>query len=437
MILLTPEERERKRRMARRMYVAGSTGPLAINLVAPGSLSPLLTFSRSHTPSTASATAIAADGVALDAYAQNVPRFDDPARRLLLEGSRTNAVRNPRGEGSTPGTPGTLATNWAVVTGGLLTQEVLATQTVGGVVYQRIRFSGTPGAAGTLLVAPEAQNVIAAAVGQAWSASARAALVINSGATPTIRLSNREIAADGTTLVDADIAAPTLSLGGTPAAVSHSRTTVGATTAFVLPQFRVEVIATAYDFTLWVGVPQMEQAPFPTSAILPVAGTPGAATRGADLLSSPLSTIAIGGDGVATVLGTVLAPVVGATTMGLACITDATGINQSSISIRTDAGGGIAVLRLNSGAFSISPVTPITAGTLVRFGFTNSAGRVAGSVNGGAVFAVTGAPTSGLTTLRIANDPSLVEPLFGELGTLRVLPRAVSDADLQTLVANL
>jgi hypothetical protein len=61
---------------------------------------------------------------------------------------------------------------------------------------------------------------------------------------------------------------------------------------------------------------------------------------------------------------------------------------------------------------------------------------VAASVNGGVAITVTGAPTSGLTTLRFGNDASGTAPFFGVLTYCVVLPFALSDADLQAAVSS-
>jgi hypothetical protein len=49
---------------------------------------------------------------------------------------------------------------------------------------------------------------------------------------------------------------------------------------------------------------------------------------------------------------------------------------------------------------------------------------------------MTGGPTTGLTTLRLGSELSSSQ-LFGEIGTMRVLPYALTDANLQTAVAAL
>lgn len=67
-------------------------GDTSRTLVLPGALLSPLTLTRSQ-PS-ANATAVGVDNVTLDFYAQDVPRYQGSARRLLLEGARTNLFLN-------------------------------------------------------------------------------------------------------------------------------------------------------------------------------------------------------------------------------------------------------------------------------------------------------------------------------------------------------
>jgi hypothetical protein len=77
-------------------------------------------------------------------------------------------------------------------------------------------------------------------------------------------------------------------------------------------------------------------------------------------------------------------------------------------------------------------------GTLLRIGMAiDGSGRVAGSLNGGAVVVQTGGPTGGLTTLRIGNNATNSGPLCGLIGECRVLPYAVPDNALPSVVAAL
>lgn len=83
-----------QRMRAYQLFFAGGglVLPPAIDLVTTGATSGLLTFAR--TQPSANATAIGTDDVSLDFYAANVPRYQGSARRLLLEGARTNLFLN-------------------------------------------------------------------------------------------------------------------------------------------------------------------------------------------------------------------------------------------------------------------------------------------------------------------------------------------------------
>ena len=79
-------------------------------LVAPSVLSNPLTLSRAQTGGVQS-SAIADNGSSVALYGADTPRFTGSAQRLLIEGQRTNSIRNPRCEGAVAGTPGTAPTN--------------------------------------------------------------------------------------------------------------------------------------------------------------------------------------------------------------------------------------------------------------------------------------------------------------------------------------
>ena len=86
---------------------------------------------------------------ALTNNSADVARFDyDPITLsplgLLIEASRTNQVRNPRAEGSTAGTPGTMPTNWAV-SAAPLSSSVVGTGSENGIPYFDLRIFGTSG----------------------------------------------------------------------------------------------------------------------------------------------------------------------------------------------------------------------------------------------------------------------------------------------------
>lgn len=85
-----------------------------------------------------------------------------------------NLLRNPRGEGLSSGTPGTLPTNWSATTTPPtgITRQVIGAVTVDGAPGVRIKWSGTAGAGGFIGVSWETNTAIPASVGEVWTASA-------------------------------------------------------------------------------------------------------------------------------------------------------------------------------------------------------------------------------------------------------------------------
>lgn len=95
------------------------------------------------------------------------------------------------------------------------------------------------------------------------------------------------------------------------------------------------------------------------------------------------------------------------------------------------AAAAIRLRRATSGAVAAAADVPITPMAVTRYGLSiNGTGRAALSVNGAAPLVVTGGPTAGLTTLTLG-------VMFGEVGVLRVIPAALSDAAVQAQVAGL
>lgn len=446
MIYLTPKERERKRRMARRVYVGGSTGPLAIQLVAPGSISPLLTFSRTHTPGTASATAIGADGFTVASFAQNVARFNGSARRLLIEGARTNSVTRPSDLANAPwGVTAELTATAAAATGpdGVANSASTLLESGTGNVGRTAFFNPGPTlAAGPFTVsawfAPSGRNF--AQVCSVNNAVTRFAAVVNlttgavvdtaTAGTPTNTSARAVRFSNGWTRLEV-----TQDSGGVgPCDINIAPCSVAVPTRNVnLDPIHVGVVS--QGVLVWGA--QIEAGAFASTTALPP--TPGTAARGADTATATLSGFGVGGSSVCTVLwsGVIPQSAPAAVSQNLVEIHDGT-ISNRFFLLNPAGGNVIRLQRATGGAAANADPGTMTPGTLFRVGMTiRGDGTAAASFNGGAVASVSGGPTTGLTTLRLGDNAASTAPLFGEIGTLRVLPRAVTDADLQTLVANL
>lgn len=180
---------------------------------------------------------------------------------------------------------------------------------------------------------------------------------------------------------------------------------------------------------------QLETGNFATSY---VEVSSGAATRGMDIVTAPLSSLGIGGDGACTVLIRAMMPQIGATTGLLQDIGVLDDGSVSNIYYLRQVGSDMRIIRYNAGSFTLAGIGTVTAGAVFTVGFSiDGAGRMAGSFNGGAISALTGGVTSGLTTFRMSGLSNFANPLCGEIARLRIFPYSVSDAELQSLVGAL
>jgi hypothetical protein len=253
------------------------------------------------------------------------------------------------------------------------------------------------------------------------------------------------VRAPATETVTVTAAAHTLSLIGT-GSITLSGVATG-TLAGTGANDRVTLTFTpsAGSLTLTVAgsitLPQLELGSFASTPILPPIGTPAASMRGTDILTALLSDLDIGSNGACTVLwrGAFSATNIG-NSQTIAAIDDGTAANRCEI--RLTSTGIPEVIRVTAGVVAQSNFggAPPTPGATMRAGFTlDGAGRLAGVVagyNGGAVEAVAGTATVGLSTFRHGTSVGNSRELWGETHTLTVMPPR-SDAEMQALVAAL
>jgi hypothetical protein len=412
--------------------VHGTTGR---RLVAGGALHPLVTATRGQ--SSSRTTALAADEATWSEFAANVPRFTGSATRLLIEGQRSNRIRNPRGENAVAGTPGTMPTNWSI--DGLpsgIDASILGVFTVAGVQCLRLRLSGTPVATANARLECEGPAIIGASNGQGWTASVFVRL--HAGSQANLGLALRVMGRDGA-LTDDDLVSSaiplTAALERQTVSIKLSSPNVATASSDIELAFTLDQ---PVDCTLDLGWPQMEQASFASSPILPIAGSTGISTRGADLLTVSLASLGIGANGACTVLVWAMLPQAAASLdQMLAQVDDGTNNNRYRM-FNVAGGTAVNVGRSLGGSGLTSTAGTIIPGTPFRLGMSiDGAGRVAGSFDGGTIVTRTGGPTEGLTTLRIGNNAGNSSPLCGQIAEFRVLPYSVADAALPGIVAAL
>ena len=268
---------------------AGQVPSLDLNFATTKSLvdsvtgASLVTFTRSS-----SGTFVDSAGV-LQTAATDVPRFDHnpttgESLGLLVEEQRTNSIRNNTMVGAVAGTPGTLPTNWPFQAGtNGLAVSIVGTGTESGIAYLDWKISGTTTALATADISFERA---AALTGQAWTSSVYVKLVsgsLSAVTTTFIRLVEEDASTNFVAGSSGSITLPTTASLGTQRGSFTRTLSGGATTAFVRTNLAVTVSSGAtVDFTLRIGLPQLEQGAFATSPIL----TSGAAvTRNADVAS--------------------------------------------------------------------------------------------------------------------------------------------------------
>lgn len=265
----------------------GDAAALNLNFTSNNALDSRITFSRASNATYFDSTGTlqtAGSGVArANAFQDHNPSTLAPLG-FLIEEQRTNSIRNNTMQGAVAGTPGTLPTNWVyfVVAGGL-TRTIVGTGVESGIEYMDVRISGTTTGANGVTFCPDFG---AAATGQSWTASMYWRIVAGSTTGVTSwALGVIENTSGGVFVTGAFYpqTAPTSAGLATQRAVATRTLSGGATVAQAVhvPQINIPN-STAVDFTLRIGLPQLEQGAFATSVIKT---TTAAAVRLADSAS--------------------------------------------------------------------------------------------------------------------------------------------------------
>jgi hypothetical protein len=332
-----------------------------------------------------SATRVNAQGF-IETVADNVPRIDYPiggivagCPALLVEPSATNSIRNNSMVGAVAGTPGTLPTNHSTTLNGL-TRTIVEIGSENGVNYIDVQVSGT--ATGSVfLYAFETSTQIVAASGQAWTNSMWIKQVADVGGNrPAARLTIYEYTAAGAYVTEGS---EPVTLTSSLTRFSFTRTLTGATTARATPivQFFLNV-GTTYNFTVRIGLPQMELGSVATS-VIPT--TTAAINRGADVINKTGVSSLIG-----QTQGTLYAEFEYRTDMStrrILAISDGSQLNRVFLYF---AAGSI-VAGIQAGTMTVG--TPVVGFNKVAFGYIQNgvSGILTASLNGGAVVSGTSA----------------------------------------------
>lgn len=379
---------------------------LATQMLAPARSDSRLTFARST-----SALQTDSSGV-WQASAINAARFNGAAGRLLIEGDRSNLIRNPRAEGGTVATVN-LPTNWTFVGSGGLSRELVAVVSENGLPGAHIRFFGTA-TGSNLIFSPETASAIAASGGgQTFNFSAFLRNVATSAppSVTRIRVYGRTSGGAMSTSPAAVAITPSATLSRFSSTFSLP---VDATTAFVQPALSWDLVSgQSYDFTVGVFAPQVEQEAFTSTPMLPPVGTPGVSTRAADRASFPVS----GGSGGLALSFLLPQDAAGAPALGLLQVDN--GSNSNRIVVRCAAGGASIEALVVSGGSTVATMTlgSITAGVASSVAVAWTDSEVRAQLSGAAEQTATVSAPAGLTTARIGVGSSdWSAAAFGEIG---------------------
>lgn len=203
---------------------------------------------------------------------------------LLLEAQVTNLVRNNTMVGAVAGAPGTLPNNWAKGTTAGWVSSVAGVGTENGINYIDINIAGTATVVGATAIYMEASNSAAAVLDDIMTTSMYISLVAGSLAgVQNFGIGFYEYDSGGIGAASGMVTpvTPTATL----TRYSSTRAVVSATAAYYRPTWRCASTdtTTAVNFTVRIGLPQLEKSPFPSSVIKTTTSTQN---RNADVSTS-------------------------------------------------------------------------------------------------------------------------------------------------------
>jgi hypothetical protein len=407
------------------MMSGGATG-----IVGPNALTSGATFTRNS-------LANAFVGTTLTPFAVDVPRFGSLTSGgnsgLVVEGSRTNSIRNNTMVGAVVGvigSGGARPDNWRGVIGAGLSTEIVDFGVVNGMEYIDIRVFGTPSSTTSYQFGFESSTGIVAVNGQTWDVSCFVALVggdlTNIGFT---RLGANENTSTGGFIAGG---ASSFTPSANPTRIEFVRTlSGGGTVARLDPLVSIGVTSGQdVDVTLRFGLPQAELGAFASSPIKTLGSA--AVTRAASVpLIEDVNTKPWFNASEFTVIAEFEIPqfvtsqrIVGLGNAG--SLLNRVEIITSGTSARLFAEGG-------SGTLADFTVAGLVVGALNKVAFRIKLDDYAMSVNGSAVGTDTSSAVPTIADLFIGMSTVSGNHLNGVIKSLTLIPRGLTNAQLQAL----
>jgi hypothetical protein len=385
--------------------------------------------SRTTTPTANRSTRVNAQGF-IETVADNVPRLDYPlggiaagCPALLVEPAATNQIRNNTMVGAVAGTPGTLPTNHSTTLNGL-TRTIVGVGSENGVDYIDVQVSGT--ATGSSFVYLfETGTQIVAAQGQTWTNSMWMKQIADVGGNrPAARVTIYENTSGGVYLGEGSLS---VALTSSLTRFSFTRTLVNALTARVIPAFQFFLnVGTTYNFTIRIGLPQMELGSVATS-VIPT--TTQAITRGVETISKT---------GVSSLIGQTEGTIYVELDMRnfvsntMACfVSDGTGLNSISVQIFAPPNSiRVGISRLGVG--QIDFIVPMPSGVnKVALGYAQN--NVAIYLNGTSVATSAVCLIPATSRVDLGSRIGTGSYLNDRIRSLAIYPTRLTNAQLQAL----
>lgn len=375
----------------------------------------------------------------LQTAATDVAAFDyDPTTLaplgLSLWEARTNSLRNNTMVGAVAGTPGTNPNNWTITTPqDGVDKSIVAVGTTNGVSTIDVRLNGTSSTGGASnLVLFESNTQITAANLDTWTGSIFAALVAGSFTNVSLlSLNIRYNDSGGSLLTSQNVSL--LGLGATLQRITNTFAANNASIARVNLQLVYDFTnSAAVDFTLRIGMPQLELGAFATPVI---ATTAAAATRAAPVCSTTNLSWFNSLEG--TFVSRASVGSVAANERNVYSVTDSTDANR--IHFRANAPGDTQYVVVTSSVAqaALAGATYSASYTPINTAVAYKSDDFAISANGGAVSADTsGTVPTGLTTLYVGNRNNISTTFInGWLKYLAYYPSRLPNATFQGLSA--